>query len=137
MRLRLTPFTHIGGRRYHHGVSRLRHIVALGLICLWIGSPALACLPSSRMTAAEMACCKKMAGDCHMGMDQHPCCQMVSPVPSPVASMQSSSHVQPNFVVTTLTVTFQVVPASTGESAQVYLGLPPPAPPGPNSVLRI
>jgi hypothetical protein len=118
------------------GVSRLHHIVALGLICLWIGSPALACLPNSQMTAAEMACCKKMAGDCHMGMGQHPCCKMVSPAPSPVASLQSSSHIQPNFVVTALTVTFHVVLVSTGESAQVHLGLPPPAPPGLNSILR-
>jgi hypothetical protein len=119
-------------------VSRLHHIVALGLICLWIGSPALACLPNSQMTAAEMACCKKMAGDCHMGMGQHPCCKMISPAPSSVASVQAAgSHVHPGFAVEAVTTIFEVVPISAGESAQVYLGLHPPAPPGPNSILRI
>lgn len=118
-------------------VSRLQHIVALGLICLWIGSPVLACVPNSQMTAAEMACCKKMAGDCHMGMGQHPCCKTVSPTPSPVASVQPSSHFHPSFAVAVLTVTLEVAPVSTGESAQVHLGLPPAAPPGPNSILRI
>ncbi len=119
-------------------MSRLHHIVVQGLICLWIGSPALACLPNAQMTAAEMACCKKMAGDCHMGMGQHPCCKTVSIAPSPVALVQSAgAHVHPSFAVAPLTATFEVVSVSTGESAQVYLGLPPPAPPGPNSILRI
>jgi len=119
-------------------VSRLHHIIALGLICLWIGSPVLACIPNSQMTAAEMECCKKMAGDCHMGTGQHPCCRMVSPAPSSVASIQAAgSRVHPGFAVEAVTTIFEVVPISAGESAQVYLGLHPPAPPGPNSILRI
>lgn len=118
-------------------MSRLHHIVVLGLICLWISSPALACLPNAQMTDAEMACCKKMAGDCHMGMGQHPCCKTVSSTPSPVALVQPSSHFHPSFAVAALTVTLEVAPVSTGESAQVHLGLPPPAPPAPNSILRI
>jgi hypothetical protein len=133
----VTPFTHIPEGGTIKGVSRFHHIVVLGLICVWIGSPALACLPNTQMTAAEMACCKKMAGDCHMGMGQHPCCTTASLAPSPVASLQPSSHVHPNVAVTTLTVTLELAPVSTGEFAQVHLGLPPPAPPGPNSILRI
>jgi hypothetical protein len=116
---------------------KVRPIVVLSLLALWTFPSALACLPNSQMTAAEMACCKKMAGDCHMQMGQRPCCKMVSPAPSPVASLQPSSHVRPSFAVAAMTVTFQVVPASTGESPQVYLGLPPPTPPGLNSILRI
>jgi len=137
MRLRLSPFTHIPEGGTIKGVSRLHHIVALGLICLWIGSPALACLPNSQMTAAEMACCKKMAGDCHTGMGQHPCCKTVSPAPAPVVSVQPTSHIYPSVAVAPLTATFEVALVSTGRAAQVHLGLPPPAPPGPNSILRI
>jgi hypothetical protein len=131
------PFTHIREGGTIKGVSRLHNIVVLGLICLWIGPPALACLPNAQMTAVEMACCKKMAGDCHMGIGQHPCCKMVSPTPSPVASVQPSSHFHPSFAVAALTVTLEVAPVSTGESTEVHLGLPPPAPPAPNSILRI
>jgi integrase len=40
------------------------------------------------MTEAEMACCKKMAGDCNMGTGQHPCCKTVSNAPLSVASIQ-------------------------------------------------
>jgi len=47
------------------------------------------------MTQSEMACCKKMAGDCRMGAEQHPCCKTVSSAPSPVASLQSEIHFQP------------------------------------------
>ena len=59
-------------------MSKFDHIFVLALVCLWIGSPALACLPSPQMTHSEMECCKKMAGDCHMGTGQHPCCKTVS-----------------------------------------------------------
>jgi hypothetical protein len=118
-------------------VSRLHHVIVLILICFWVGSPALACLPNVQMTAAEMACCKKMAGDCHMGMGQHPCCKTASTAPSPVASLQARPHFHPGFAVAALTTALEVAPVSTGESAQVFLGLPPPAPPSPNSILRI
>ena len=118
-------------------MSRLHHIIGLVLIILWIASPVLACLPNALMTAAEMECCKKMAGDCHMGMGQHPCCKTVSTAPSPDASVQARSHFHPGFAVTALSTTSEVLPVSTGESAQVHLGLPPPTPPRPNSILRI
>ena len=130
-----SPFTHIGEGSTIKAVSRLHHIIVLGLICFWVGSPALACLPNAQMTAAEMACCKKMAGDCHMGMGQHPCCKTVSTAPSP-ASVQPSSHFHLGFAVAALTVTLEVAPVSTAESVQVHVGLPPPAPPGLNSILR-
>jgi hypothetical protein len=116
---------------------RLRPIIALVLLVLWTVPSALACLPNAHMTAAEMACCKKMAGECHMGTGQHPCCKTISTAPSPVASVQARSHFHPGFAVTALTATVEVVPVSTGESAQVFLRLPSPAPPGPNSILRI
>jgi hypothetical protein len=118
-------------------MAKLRFIIVLTLLAVWTVPSALACLPNAQMTAAEMACCKKMAGNCHVGMGQHPCCKMVSPAPSPVASVQASSHFHPSFAVAALTGTWEVAPASTGESAQVHLGLPPPTLPGPYSILRI
>jgi len=85
----------------------------LGLVRCVDDSVCLACLPNSQMTAAEMACCKKMAGACHMGMGQHPCCKTFSPAPSPVASVQAAgSHAHPGFAVEAVTTIFEVVPVS-------------------------
>ena len=52
---------------YYFLVTLCRSIFAFGLVLLWMAMPALACLPNAAMTQVEMACCKKMAGDCHMG----------------------------------------------------------------------
>jgi hypothetical protein len=41
---------------------------------LWASAPVLACLPNGAMTAEEMACCQKMAGNCDMGGGSHKCC---------------------------------------------------------------
>jgi hypothetical protein len=89
------------------------------------------------MTAAEMACCKKMAGDCHMGAGQHPCCKTVSTAPQPVASFQSISQIHvPGAVVVEVAVVF-LSSTIEAEAKQVGLGLPPPAPPGLHTILRI
>jgi len=114
-----------------------RSILVLSLVTLWIATPALACLPNPQMTTAEMACCKKMAGDCHMGVGQHPCCKTVAKAPQPVASLQSVPQIHPDFAVVAVTPIIQVLVVSQAESEQVSLGLPPPAPPGQHSILRI
>jgi len=62
-----------------------RSIFAFALVCTWTAIPALACLPNASMTQAEMACCKKMTGDCHMGPSQHPCCKTKAEQPTPLA----------------------------------------------------
>ncbi len=54
--------------KWRRGRCTLAFILAL----IWTATPALACLPTSTMTQAEMACCKRMAGDCHMGVSNHP-----------------------------------------------------------------
>jgi hypothetical protein len=118
-------------------VSKFHHIIVLALVCLWIGSPAMACLPTPQMTHSEMECCKKMAGDCHMGTGQHPCCNTVSNPPTPIASLQPVSHFHPFFAVVAEIAVVQVRSVFERESGQTYLGLPPPAPPGRNSILRI
>jgi|SRR5579863_6128209 len=116
---------------------RCRSIIVLSLLALWLATPALACLPSSHMTDAEMACCKKMAGNCHMGTGQHPCCKTVSNAPASVASIQPISQLHLDFAVVAVTLVVHIPCASHAESEQIGLGLPPPAPPGQNSILRI
>jgi hypothetical protein len=83
-------------------VAKFRAIIALALVCFWISSTALACLPNAKMSAAEVARCKKMAGDCHTGMGPHPCCKTVSNAPQSVASVRSVSHSHPDFVLVAL-----------------------------------
>jgi hypothetical protein len=118
-------------------MARCRSIIVLSLLALWLATPVLACLPDSHMTAAEMACCKKMAGDCNMGTGQHPCCKTVSNAPASVASVQPISQVYPDFAVVAEAIATLVPLVSEAESEQIGLGLPPPAPPGYNSILRI
>lgn len=116
---------------------RCRSIVVLSLLALWLATPALACLPSSHMTDAEMACCKKMAGNCHMGTGEHPCCKTVSNARVSIASIQPISQLHLDLAVVAVALVVDVPCPSHAESVLVGLGLPPPAPPGQNSVLRI
>ena len=112
-------------------------MIGIVLICLWIGSPALACLPNAQMTPSEMECRKKMAGDCHMGAGQHPGCKTVSNVPAPIASIHPISQPHPAFAVTGEIANVPLLPRSEAKSERMDLGLPPSAPPGQNSILRI
>jgi hypothetical protein len=56
-------------------MAKCRSMFVFVLVFTWTAVPALACLPNAAMTQAEMACCKKMAGDCHMGAGEHSCCK--------------------------------------------------------------
>jgi len=114
-----------------------RSLIGFVLLIVWTGIPALACLPNQGMTRAEMACCKKMAGDCQMGAGQHPCCKTnVSPV-APVAKLdRDASQIQPYVVAVPLSI-LPLPARMIGRAFTSQLGLPPPAPPGANSVLRI
>lgn len=118
-------------------MARYRPLLALSLGALWLVTPALACLPNSQMSAAEMACCKKMTGDCRMGAAQHPCCNTIKSVPQLVASLQSMSPIQPPVAIVVEIAVVPVAPTTEAETMQVGLGLPPPAPPGLHTILRI
>lgn len=118
-------------------MATVRPIVVVSLVVLWTVAPALACLPNHQMTQAEMDCCKKMAGDCHRGASQHPCCKTTSRVDPPIATVQQVLQFHADIAIPCLPPSSQPKPAAEGEVAQVHLGLPPPAPPGPNSILRI
>lgn len=52
----------------------LRRVLATTLALVWLSVPLLACLPNDSMSAEEMECCKKMAGNCDMGGGNHKCC---------------------------------------------------------------
>jgi hypothetical protein len=116
---------------------RCRSIIVLGLLAIWLALPALACLPNAQMTPSEMACCQKMAGDCNMGTGQHPCCKTVSNAPAPIASIQQISQVHLDFAIVAEVAIDPAPSVSEAESEQIGLGLPPPAPPRQNSILRI
>jgi hypothetical protein len=118
-------------------MAKARPIIVLALLALWTAVPVLACLPSQQMTQAEMACCKKMAGDCQMGSAQHPCCKTASTINSPVATVSPIAHFYPSVAVVSFTLSAQLEPKTEGELSHAHLGLPPPAPAGPNSILRI
>ena len=114
-----------------------RVVPSFGLILMWMAAPALACLPASTMTKAEMECCKKMAGDCHMGSQNHPCCEKTAAQPSPVATVQQPHVLHVEFTAVMLVSQTSALPTHSAESHPLTLGLPPPAPPNLNSVLRI
>ena len=118
-------------------MAKCRSILAFVLILSWTAIPALACLPNATMTQAEMACCKKMAGDCHMGASQHPCCKTKVEQPTPVAIPDRATF-QTLYVVAALPyVPLLAEPTLDRNSGRELRGLPPPAPPGLSSILRI
>jgi hypothetical protein len=113
-----------------------RAILAFVLVLVWTATPALACVPKSTMSQAEMECCKKMAGDCHMGSRNHPCCEKNVNQPSPVATVQQSHVLHPVFTVVVLDVS-NVPPTVESEFRQLKFAPPPHSPPALNSPLRI
>jgi hypothetical protein len=119
-------------------MAKCRSTLAFVLIFIWTAIPALACLPSSSMTQAEMACCKKMAGDCHMGAGQHPCCKTKVEQTTPVATLdRTSTQILPYFLATVVDVSILPEPMLDRADSSELRGLPPPAPPGLNPVLRL
>ena len=121
-------------------MAKARPIIVLAFLALWTSVPVLACLPTAQMTQAEMACCKKMAGDCQMGSAQHSCCKTAPTVNAPVATIATIKPIaqpHPNVAVVSFTPKVQFEPKAESEVSHAHLGLPPPAPPGPNSILRI
>jgi hypothetical protein len=119
-------------------MAKCRSTFVMVLIFAWTAIPALACLPNATMTRAEMACCKDMAGDCHMGVGQHPCCETQVEQPTPVATLdRTATQIRPFVVVALLGATILLPPILECVGSTELLDLSSPAPPGQNSVLRI
>lgn len=72
-----------------------------------------------------------------MGSHSHPCCEKNVDQPSPVATVQQLHVLQVVFTPVTSVVQAICLPVRSGESHTPALGLPPPSPPGLNSILRI
>ncbi len=119
-------------------MAQYRSIVVVFLLAAWLATPALACLPNPQMTDAEMACCKKMAGDCHMGAGHHPCCKTSMSRPLPVANLERyTSQIQPCVEAILPETPLLPEPALKRAFTREKLDLPPPSPPSLISVLRI
>jgi hypothetical protein len=114
-----------------------RAILSFVLVLVWTATPALACVPKSTMTKVEMECCKKMAGDCHMGSRNHPCCEKNANQPSSVANVQRSHVLNPVFAAIVTVVQISSLLMRDAESHRLTQGLPPPSPPSISSILRI
>jgi hypothetical protein len=119
-------------------MAKCRSMFVFVLVLAWTAIPALACLPSASMTQAEMACCKQMAGDCHMGAGQHPCCTTKVDRATPVATLdRTTTQINPHVIATSSEMTLLPKPTLHRAATSELRGLPPPTPPGLNSVLRI
>ena len=94
---------------------------AFVVVLAWTAIPALACLPNATMTQAEMACCKTKVEQ-----------------PTSVAVVdRTATHVHPFIVATLLDVALLPEPGLNRVGPSMSRDLPPPAPPGLSSVLRI
>jgi hypothetical protein len=72
-----------------------------------------------------------------MGSHSHPCCERNVNQPSPVATVQQSHVLHVVFTAVMPVVQTMNLPRRDAESHRLALGLPPPAPPNLNSILRI
>lgn len=118
-------------------MRKLRPIVASGLLLTLTCLPALACLPNRDMTQAETACCKKMKGNCSMGAGEHSCCKTAART-APVANVDRAHHqIQPLPAAELVEVASLPMTIAGCAAFDALVGLPPPAPPDPSSVLRI
>jgi hypothetical protein len=119
-------------------VANCRSLIVFALLVVWMAIPALACLPTQGMTQEEMACCKKMMGDCHKGGSHHPCCKTtVNRAPTAAKVERNISPIQPEVPAALLETAFSFEPIFSRAPNSETLGLPPPAPPALNLILRI
>jgi hypothetical protein len=72
-----------------------------------------------------------------MGSQNHPCCEKSAAQPSPVATVQQPHVLHVEFTAVMLVSQTSALATYYAESHPLTLGLPPPAPPNLNSVLRI
>jgi hypothetical protein len=108
------------------------------LALLWASAPLLACLPSAAMTDAEMACCKKMAGNCEMGAGNHSCCKTTLNTSQIVAAAAQNPQVALPSIMAAALSSFNISIADVAsEGVHVAQSSVPISPPGLQSILRI
>jgi hypothetical protein len=89
------------------------------------------------MTDAEMACCKKMAGNCDMGPGNHSCCKTTVSTPQLMAIAQNPELHQPDGLVAVPTIFADAETCLTSEAVRVVPSPIPISPPGSQTILRI
>lgn len=122
--------------RLYTSIVMVRRLSILALAMSIATAPLLACLPTPNMTDAEMACCKKMAGNCDMGAGNHSCCKITVSTPQLAAIAHSAQVHQPDGLVAVPTI---FTNADTGLKSEVVRVVPSPipiSPPGSQSILR-
>ena len=108
------------------------------LAMLLAAAPLLTCLPTPAMTGAEMACCKKMAGNCDMGSGSHSCCKTTANVAQSVAMIVQHQQVHVSLVSVAVSTLFTDSIAEIAiDRIQVKLLPIPISPPGFQTILRI
>jgi len=113
--------------------------LAVVVIAAWTVLPAFACAAEFRqMTKPEMACCKKMAGKCDMGMGQHSCCDQTAHTKQANPAIATQTF---ELALTTalLPVSLPVLSIAPEPAAALLAndGSPPESPPGSVTILRI
>jgi hypothetical protein len=116
----------------------IRRSILLLLAFLWASAPVLACLRSAAMTDAEMACCKKMVGNCEMGAGNHSCCNTTVNTSQAVTVTVQNPQVQLPFVVAGVLLPFHISTADVArDGVRIGHSVIPISPPGSQSILRI
>jgi hypothetical protein len=116
---------------------RFRRPILFMLMLLIATAPLLTCVSTPSMTDAEMACCKKMAGNCDMGTGNHSCCKTSVSTPQLAAIARTPQVHQPDGLVVLATI---LTDASTDLTSEVVRAVPSPipiSPPGTQAILRI
>jgi hypothetical protein len=115
----------------------LRRPILFALAILLATVPLLSCLPTPAMTDAEMACCKKMAGNCDMGPGNHSCCKTTVSTPQLMAIAHNPELHQPDGLVAVPTIFADAETCLTSEAVRVVPSPIPISPPGSQTILRI
>ncbi len=122
-------------------VRHLKFVSAVAVLLVMTSSPVLNCMSTLyKMSMQEMACCQHMMSDgCDMGQGHESCCQTNSN-PSVAAATHPTQIVHLDGDATAFVATAIAdlsAPRSYPRITDADDGLPPPAPPGDISILRI
>lgn len=120
----------------------VRNLCAVAVLCLWTSNPLLSCVLSfAQMNQAEMACCKRMAGDCGaMNNSEHSCCKKLAQASDVLALSSAGTHSLPDHQLSSVDVSASIttlVPVTHPFSSIFSPSHSPPLANGSSLVLRI
>ena len=119
-------------------MKRATQIAAAAVVLVLFGQPLIACvMPGHTMTAAEHACCFKMASMCNssaMPMSHSCCKQSLSPQMIALAKLRSAEVAAPAVMASEFVL---ALPLLVHSSDLLPCNAPPGSPPRFSTVLRI